>query len=152
MHVMTSDSARVVASVVPGTCYVLAPKSRGHNGFLLMVYCDSANKSNPGQTPWGCPSTCCSTGRPVCSPTFAVCRITSLATLLLNGLHLHPTPTATDPQLHSSAAAGHECLCACTSCLCLSVCLGNPVLLAASPHHHRQDRFSLSSFRYIKRG
>ena len=92
-------------------------------------------------------------GRPVCSPTFAVCyRITSLATLLLNGLHLHPTPTATDPQLHSSAAAGHECLCACTSCLCLSVCLGNPVLLAASPHHHRQDRFSLSSFRYIKRG
>ena len=51
-------------------------------------------------------------------------------------------------QLHSSAAAGHECLCACASCLCLSVCLANPVLVAS--RHRQQDRFYLSSFRYVE--
>ncbi len=55
-------------------------------------------------------------------------------------------------RLHSSAAAGHECLCACASCLCLSVCLANPILVTAASRHRQQDRFYLSSFRYIEPG
>ncbi|KAL0054392.1 hypothetical protein WJX82_008296 [Trebouxia sp. C0006] len=39
--------------------------------------------------------------------------------------------------LHSSAAAGHEC-----------VCLANLILVTPASPHRQQDRFYLSSFRY----
>ena len=49
-------------------------------------------------------------------------------------------------QPHSSAAAGHECLCVCASCLCLSVCPGKPICVTATSRHRLQDRFYLSFF------
>ena len=60
------------------------------------------------------------------------------------------TLKATPPQPFSDAQLSysrHECLCACTS-LPVAECL-DPTFVAASFHHHPQDRFYLSSFRYF---
>ena len=65
--------------------------------------------------------------------------------------HHLPTFVRRSLQPRSSATAGHECRCACASCLCLmSVCLTNPIFVSAPSRHRLQERFYLSSFRYIE--
>ena len=63
-----------------------------------------------------------------------------------SGSHSRPAcfRHALQPDSSAAAAAGHECLYACASCLCLSVCLANPIIVTATSHHGLQDRFSSS--------
>ena len=55
-------------------------------------------------------------------------------------------------QPHSSATAGHECLCASASCMCLSMCLANPIPVTATSRHCLQDRFYCLSSGILSRG